>query len=487
MTKRPNILLLFTDQQRADTIAALGARGMRTPSMDRLVAEGTSFTTAYSPSPVCVPARACMHYGRYPWRTGCYTNAMPMPTDGRPSFVDLLSDAGYRTHAVGKLHFRPDPQAMRGFQTRERQEEVVDRIEDDDYLQFLRGAGWGWVRDPHGARSEMVYMPQVSPLPPEVHPSAWVADRSRAFIADQANADQPWMLMASFIHPHPPYAPPSPWDKLYRARDVAPPHLPEGYDRLQPGYCRRRLHHYYHDGPINPTIWRTIRAFYFACVSFVDRQIGRVLDTLAQTGETDDTLVIMTSDHGDMLGDYGLVGKHCMLNPAARIPLIVRRPPRFAPGALCDRPTSLVDVPTTLLGAAGIDPPDDWDGVDLADLAAGGVDRDVVFSAVGRGPTAMHLAVDGRWKYVHSAGDRREYAFDLQSDPDETRDMARSGELPADARRLREALFNAMRAGGETDALDGDRWRELPDEEIPGDLPGRNVRDNPWADYGLPG
>ncbi len=121
MPKFPNILLIFCDQLRFDTIRELGNPVIRTPNLDRLCREGTTFTSAYSPCPVSVPARASMHYGQYPMNTGCYENRDPMPEDGRPSFMQVLSDAGHRTHGVGKCHFSPDPHALRGFQTRERQ------------------------------------------------------------------------------------------------------------------------------------------------------------------------------------------------------------------------------------------------------------------------------------------------------------------------------------------------------------------------------
>ncbi|HUU59461.1 MAG TPA: sulfatase-like hydrolase/transferase, partial [Phycisphaerae bacterium] len=386
----------------------------------------------------------------------------------------------------GKCHFKPDPLALRGFQGRERQEEIVPRIEDVDYLTFLRDGGFDHVRDPHGARSEMIYMPQVSQLPAGAHPSQWVGDRSIRFLETQTRGG-PWLLFASFIHPHPPYAPPSPWDKLYRAVRMPPPHLPEGYASLQPFVPRSRLGHYYHDGPVHVNLWRTIRAFYYACVSFVDFQVGRIMQALERTGRLDDTLVVFTSDHGDMLGDYGLVGKSCMLDAAAKIPMVVRRPGAFDPGKRCGQVASLLDVGPTILRAAGIEPPPDWAGVDLKDLAAGKVDLAVVFSQVNQAAVASYMAVDERRKYVYSAPDRREYLFDRRDDPHETRDLAAAGAGGDEMRRLKAALLEHLRAGGEDAALDGDDWKTYPLGEVPDPETHRNIRDNPWADYRIPG
>ncbi|NCA70604.1 MAG: arylsulfatase, partial [Sphingobacteriia bacterium] len=154
MSDRPNILLLFTDQQRGDTVHALGNPVIRTPNLDRLCARGVAFTNAFSPSPVCISARCSMIYGQYPLHTNCYENT-PMPTDDRESFMGALTRAGYRTHGIGKCHFAPDPQALRGFQTREKQEEMVGKPERDDYLSWLHEQGFAHVCDPHGIRGEM--------------------------------------------------------------------------------------------------------------------------------------------------------------------------------------------------------------------------------------------------------------------------------------------------------------------------------------------
>ncbi|HEX2948660.1 MAG TPA: sulfatase-like hydrolase/transferase, partial [Armatimonadota bacterium] len=187
---RPNVLLILTDQQRADTIGALGNPVIRTPNLDRLCAEGTAFTSTFTPSPVCVPARCSLHYGQYPLHTGCYENDCAMPAD-RPSFVDLLSDAGYRTHGIGKCHFTPDGLALRGFQSREYQEEIVASPEQDDYLTYLHANGFAHICDPHGIRGEMYYVPQPAQMPATLHPTQWIGDRAVDFLHAQT-ASQPW-------------------------------------------------------------------------------------------------------------------------------------------------------------------------------------------------------------------------------------------------------------------------------------------------------
>ena len=198
MSKK-NILLIITDQQRFDTIAAAGNAHIKTPNLDRLAAEGTRFSSAYSPSPVCVPSRCAMHYGQYPLTSGCLENNYSMPDD-RQSVADALASAGYRTHAIGKRHFTPDAQAPRGFQTLERQEEIVENVQDDDYLKYLEANGCGYAIEPHGVRGEAYYVPQISSLPPQHHPSQWVGDRTVAWLKSEGQTKQPFFLYSSFIH-----------------------------------------------------------------------------------------------------------------------------------------------------------------------------------------------------------------------------------------------------------------------------------------------
>ena len=277
---QPNILILFTDMQRADTIRALGNETIRTPHLDRLVEEGTAFTNCYSPSPVCVPARCCTHYGRYPQKTGLFSNG-PMPADNGDSYPAILGQHGYRTHAVGKCHFTPDGQALRGFQTRRSQEECTADPDTDDYIAWLRNNDYDYY-EAHGARGEMYYIPQVSILPADAHPSQWIGNQSARFIRDAANWEQPWCLFSSFIHPHPPFAPPKPWHKLYRAPDMPLPLIPDDSETLYTWVNRLQNRYKYRDRGLDFTLLRQIKAYYYATISFVDYQIGRILGALEQ-------------------------------------------------------------------------------------------------------------------------------------------------------------------------------------------------------------
>jgi len=481
--QRPNLLLIFTDQQRYDTIHAAGNPVIRTPNLDRLVREGVLFTNAYTPSPVCVPARCSLIYGQYPHRTGCFDNGFPMPED-RPSLMGLLTEAGYRTHGIGKMHFTPDPQALRGFETREHQEEMRRRVEEDDYLKFLHAHGFGHVYDPMGVRGEMYYIPQPAQMPAHLHATHWVGDRAVEFIRS-ADPKRPFFLFVSFIHPHPPFSPPTPWNKLYRAALMPLPKMPPQYEALQTYMNRYQNRYKYRDQGLDLNLVRLMRAYYYACISFIDFQIGRILQALEETGRLDRTLILFTSDHGEFLGDYGCFGKRSMLDAAARVPLIVRYPERFKAGQGCQVPVSLVDVMPTFLAAAGEDPSRyNLHGLDLAEVAAhetayGGRN---IYSQFQHRAQGVYMVLNRRWKYFYSAPDRREFLFDRLQDPEETRNRAGFVLCREALQTMRRTLFDFFRREGYVEPLEGDQWRLFPQPSLPEDPDAELlIQDSPWA------
>lgn len=482
---RPNILLIFTDQQRYDTIHAAGNPVIKTPHLDRLVQEGVLFPSAYTPSPVCVPARCSMIYGQYPHKTGCADNGDPMPED-RPSLMQALSDAGYRTHGIGKMHFSPNSQALRGFQTREHQGEMRSRVEDDDYLRFLHANGYEHVYDPFGPRGEMYYIPQPAQMPAEFHGTNWVGDRAVEFI-HEVESSTPFFLFASFIHPHPPFSPPTPWNKLYRGPLMPLPKRPDNCETLHTYMNRYQNRYKYRDNGIDNNLLRVMKAYYYACISFIDFQVGRMLKVLEETNQLDNTLIMYTSDHGEFLGDYNCFGKRSMLDSAARVPMIVRYPERFASGQICDKSTSLVDVMPTFLTAAEIDTTTyDLDGIDLADIAASKqsdkYQNRTVYSQYQRDAMGVYMATVQRWKYFYSSPDRREFLFDRVNDPDETRNKAGLSLCRRELEEMRNNLFEFYKSEGFTDPIEEGYWKLFPQPSLSDDPDeGLLIQDPGWS------
>lgn len=409
----PNILVLFCDQLRADVLGAYGNRTVSTPNIDRLASGGTTFLSAYTPSPVCVPARASLITGREPQSGGCYANGDAMPTSA--TFMDDLAGAGYRTHGVGKMHFTPDAQSMRGFQTRDRGEEFDDPG-GDDYRDFVTQNGFSHVEHPLGLRDEMYYVPQLSPVPEHLHYSHWVADKSIDFLKS-ADDTAPFLLWSSFIAPHPPFAPPSPWHRMYEPSLMPDPHEPTGGPGLLTAYNELQNRYKFRDGGRDRRLWQLIRAYYYASVSYVDAQIGRILDTLESTQRQQDTLVVLSADHGEFLGDYGSFGKRSFLDASARVPMICRGP-GFGVGERAD-PVSLIDLRPTFAELAGLPTPD----VDGSSLLS--ADRPpAVYGQYQRGDLGLYAVITDNWKYIWSAPDHREYLIDRQRDSAETRNIA---------------------------------------------------------------
>lgn len=489
---KPNILILFTDMQRADTIHALGNQTIRTPYLDQLVAEGTAFTNCFSPSPVCVPARCCMQYGLYPQKTGLFDNG-PMMADNEASYPAVLGQNGYRTHAVGKCHFTPDKQALRGFQSRQSQEEVTADPESDDYIAWLRDNGYDYY-EAHGARGEMYYIPQVSTLPAEAHPTQWVGTESVRFLREAAESEQPWCLFSSYIHPHPPFAPPKPWHKLYRVPDMPLPFIPENSKLLYTWVNRLQNRYKYRDRGLDMNLIRLITAYYYATISFVDYQVGRILNALEETGQIDNTLILFASDHGEHLGDLGCFGKRSMHDASARVPMMVRYPACFPAGEQCSTATSLCDLFPTLLGAAGISTARlDLDGVDLAAIVANPDPGRTVFSQFAKADRAIYMAVNERWKYVYSAGDHAEFFFDRQADPQEVVNLANESQNEPKAAMKQKLLDYLQSVGAEEAYLNNNGivdWQVYPriDERYLEDPDARLLfQDYPSYETVLPG
>ncbi len=470
---RCNVLIFVTDQQRADTIAALGNSVIKTPALDGLVRAGTAFTRAYTPAPICSPTRVSMVTGLPPhvhrftdhdWWHHEPEDGPPSPAPHDSSFMKLLHEEGYQTFMTGKLHHSGRGWLTDGVEQYAGREPVVSSSTKllPGYDGFVKEKGYpAWLPPSNGMGSEYYMVPQATSAPPEHSRSHWLADQCIDFLG-RRDAERPFLLQCHFPEPHPPICNPFPWALLYRANEMDAPVRPDDYESYQSRTNRYQNRYKCRETAQEDDIgYRILRAAYYGSISLIDHSIGRVLDALGD--ERDNTLILFTSDHGELLGDYGCVGKRCMLEAAVRIPMIAAWPGRLPQGQLCEAPVSLMDMYRTLLEAGGIEGyPRSEEGRSLLETARR-PDRDrIVFSQFSSAWCGQYGATDGRWKYAYSAPDDREWLFrvsdGLGEGPSRIDDPAAAEHL----RRLKGALLRRHGPAVDpwSDAVEDGDWKK---------------------------
>lgn len=431
MTERPNILWYCTDQQRFDTIGALGNPHVRTPNLDRLVEGGVAFTHAYCQSPICTPSRASFMTGQYPSRVRNTRNGNDtFPVEAPPLISKLIADSGYFCGLIGKFHLvsgghRPEPRLDDGFQVWQH-----SHAPRDDWPEGTHAYA-DWVR----AQGEDLEAMRNSPerVDPEFHQTKWASDRAIEFIG--RDHQKPWMLNINVYDPHPPFEPP----KSY-ADQVDPDSLPGPH--FEPGdlETQRKLagvEFQGEAGAMDDQEARRIQALYYAMIAQIDDQFARILEALDESGQRENTVIIFTSDHGETLGDHGLLQKGCRFYEGlVRVPLIFSWPARFAGDRTCSGLVELLDMAATILDLAGVEVPGYFQGQSLLPVLAGEVSGDEIRDAVrceyfdaldetftGGGACHATMHRDHRYKLVIYHDANLGELYDLQEDPWEHRDL----------------------------------------------------------------
>ncbi len=411
----PNILLITCDQLRYDFIGTTSGGKIYTPNINRLANQGCLYENAYSPNPVCIPARHNLITGLTDRLHGFDDNYFGKEAKScpyyLPTFAQILRDGGYETIAIGKMHFQPERNAA-GFDFFYNMNEVVPTREMDDYAMYLKQNGFGHIHSIHGVRNCLYMQPQRSLLPEKYHGSAWVADQAIEYL-DRTRGRQPFMMWAGFIHPHPPLDVPERWADYYRNKIDLPVTSITPLSKLaeENKYlaCMDSLQ------KVN-----RVRELYAAAISFADEQIGRILEKLDELDLAENTLVVFTSDHGEMLGDLGTYQKFLPYDAASRIPLILRYPGRIIPGRRNASFADLNDLLPTFLGVAHLRYPASYDlpGESLLETKPK-KDRDYQYLEHQHGSKRWCAIRDIRYKYIHYYGDE-DQLFDLAMDPHET-------------------------------------------------------------------
>ncbi len=426
---KPNILLLFTDQQRYDTLGCMGNPHIVTPNLDRLASQGCLYRFGHTPNPVCIPARHCLLTGQRSVVHRYYQNQGHTLDQGIPTLPRILSHAGYHTEAIGKMHFVP-PREHHGFRRMQLMEETPHHRQDDDYLVYLKSVGCGHIRHGHGVRHLLYHQPQQSIVPEEHHGTHWVADRTIEFLRENRNRN--WFCWSSWIAPHPPLNATPRWAEFYRDRDVPAPNRIEGEALAQ---RQRGLDWFADMHTATPQRLRRSTQSYYAQISFVDEQVGRILDELERLGMADNTLVVFTSDHGEMLGDHWSWQKQCSYEAAVRVPFVMRFPGCVPAGSVSDDFVDLIDLMPTFADAAEVSLPGTWSFPGDSLLSPRGHrDRSCQFTECHSGPARWITLRDHHFKYTYWYHDGNEELWDLQNDPDELHNLLAGDRGPATER-----------------------------------------------------
>ncbi|MFQ6078261.1 MAG: sulfatase [Thermodesulfobacteriota bacterium] len=466
MRKKPNVVLIMTDQQRYDTIGANGNSKIKTPNLDELSSQGVVFERAYSSCPECVPARITIKTGLEPWANGSTSNGEGIPPT-TPTLMSVLSTNGYHTQAIGKMHFIP-PREPFGFDRMWLSEEIPSRIEDDEFLQDLVGAGYGHAEEPHGMRSYMYYIPQVSQLPEDMHTTAWTGRKSVEYLSEMAGANRPFFLWTSFIKPHPPFDPPVPYNRMYNPCDMEDPIQEPNAEENYTFWNYKQNRYKWMESMRDNVFLRTQKAFYYACISFIDKQIGHILEALERNGQRDNTIVIFTSDHGEYLGDHYCFGKRGFQDSAARVPFIISFPGRLPEGQRYDFLVGHADIMPTILELCGITYKEKQSGRSLIRQMENVRERRAYFfGQYNRREKAVYLSMDAEWKYIYCVGGKREILYNYIQDPKEVVNRASDPRCAEVKERLKRALVEYFKEKGNGEAIEGDDFRRYhnPDYE----------------------
>ena len=377
MTDRPNILWYCTDQQRFDTIGALGNSYVETQTIDQLVREGVAFTQAYCQSPICTPSRSSFMTGLYPSRVHNTRNGNDTFPTWPPLITRLIADAGYDCGLVGKFHLqsaghRTEPRLDDGFRYWKFSHAPRDDWpEDHDYVE--------WVRERGGDLDTM--LKSDDSVSPEFHQTTWASDMAIEFLEEPRPTNQPWLLNVNIYDPHPPFIPPREYAERFDPDAMPGPHFRES-DLLH----QKRLKDVDFQGSAaHPDSFngKNIQALYYAMIAQIDDQFARILESLDRSGQRDNTVIIFTSDHGEALGDHGLVQKGCRFYEGlVHVPLIFCWPKRFQTDLRANGLVELLDLSATLIDLAGVEQPEYMQGRSLLPVLTGDADADQIRESV---------------------------------------------------------------------------------------------------------
>lgn len=509
MSKKPNFLFIMTDQHRADHLGCYGNEIVKTPNIDGIAAGGTRWDKFYVANPICMPNRASIMTGRMSSLHGSRHNGIPLSKD-HTTFVELLQDAGYKTGLIGKSHlqsftglpatnkFEPDEdlhtpsEALRDSYKHNRHSPEYDlevkpkwdkplseRLDGDfygfehveiaaDHADAACGDYLFWAREQNPNFDNLVGRENALPdnrinapqawrtaVPEELYSTSWIADRSQKWIAQKAEEDEPFFLQMSFPDPHHPFTPPGKYWDMYNPDDIP---LPKSFGKSNlPPICKMR--EAMEDGSdprdnqspftVTESEARQLIALTYGSITMIDDAIGRVLSQLEKSGIADNTIVIFTTDHGDYMGDHGLMLKLLLhYQGTIRAPFIWNDPTQKSQDQIKQDLASSIDISATILARAGIQPFNGIQGRDLFSTKAPDaviVEEDSQRTMIGFDrPQRIRTIVTNRYRMSLREGEDWNELYDLQSDPHELKNLYEDDSKIEIRHKLTETMLRRM-------------------------------------------
>jgi len=436
--RKPNILVIISDEHNAGVLGCCGNEIIRTPNLDKLAAKGITFDACYCNSPLCVPSRLAFTAGKYISGIGAWNNSCWLPSADYPSLPRILNAVGYESFLCGKMHY--DKTRRYGF------------TEIGGNMNASTMTGRGSRRKPDDLNPIPGTSDRFEQFRPGDDSSILRHDRNVTagtieFLKNRKASDKPFFMVAGYLAPHFPLIVPQKYWDHYRGK-VPMPVIPPGHLKSQVrNYQHHRIAFNTEDAPDD--IVRKGRELYYGLTEWVDEEIGKVLQTLADSEFADNTVVIYTTDHGENMGEHGLWWKNCMYEHAARVPLIVSWPARWKEPQRRTEACSLVDVVATIAELAGAKTPSDWDGDSMLQRLDNGKAKwkDLAVSEyyghnIASGFAMIRMA---DFKYVyHTPPDENHPAerelYDLKADPGEFNNLAENPEYGRRIERMHAAL-----------------------------------------------
>lgn len=436
MKNKPNVLFIMCDQLRKDALGIYGNDVIKTPNIDSLFEKGVIFSNMFAAHPVCAPNRGAIATGKWPKINGLVSNGYVLP-ESEITMMDVFRSNGYTTYGVGKFHFTPtwlkdwdekgkgavSPQP-KPFQMPHYGFDHCLITEDNrmgPYSEYLKRNGLDPWKDLHSFSIRKQHFTQASCYLEEHHQTTWITDRSIEYFKKH-DKKKPFFMWTSYVHPHHPFNPPKPYDTMYNPLDIPPPIYKEGeHEKRHDGfrnkfYGKIKSHEQFNPSVLKNNDWQRIKAYYYGMVSQIDKNVGRIMDTLKEIGLFDNTIFVFSSDHGEMLGDHHLMFKPFPFDCVTSVPFLIKTPDMHS-GRKCNILCRSLEIMPTLLDVVGLTKPEFLNGISLIDYVNFGSSKEL-FDDILIEQMLHHSIRSKKYRLTiyHNYGQGELY--DLEQDPD---------------------------------------------------------------------